>query len=128
MASTSINMDIADDLPEPRMCAIECPFNMCKKRFVKPIIFSTHLLAHVNYYAKHWPGPFACTICPYVHVDITQVTSHIETLHCRKYRINALVARQLLADNEREKDQHIQLLSKSDAPANPLSLPFNYWD
>ena len=94
-------MDIAQDSTEIRVCAIECP--LCKKRFVKPIVFNTHLLAHINYHNKHWPGLFACTLCEFAHADIAQVSTHIEKLHAVKYRVDSAVADQLLADNDREK-------------------------
>ena len=119
------SMDVAQDSSEIRVYAIECP--LCKKRFVKPIVFNTHLIAHINYHNKHWPGLFACTLCEFAHADIAQVSTHIEKLHAVKYRVDSAVANQLLADNDREKNRFIQLLGNHPL-GNPLSLPFNYWD
>ena len=119
------SMDIAQDSTETRMCAIECP--LCKKRYVTPIVFNTHLLAHLNYYNKRWPGLFACTLCEFTHENITKVSLHIEKIHAAKYRIriDSAVANQLLADNDQEKNRFIQLLGNHPL-GNPLSLPFNY--
>ena len=72
--------------------------------------------------------PFSCTICDFEHEDISEVNNHIETLHAIKYRIDLITARQIRADNERERSQIIRLLGRSDKPAIPLYIPFNYWD
>ena len=115
-------MDTSPDSRTMRtLCALTCPF--CKKCFILTTVYNTHLLAHVNYHSN---SPFACTICDFRHKDIVEVTTHIETFHSVKYRIEtgSPLERQILADNEEEKSQIILLLSRMDNPALPLSLPY----
>ena len=129
----SNNMDTTPDTPDCRMCAITCP--LCQKRFVLSIVFNSHLLGHISYYHQfagevdNIPNkPFSCTICAFEHEDISEVSNHIETLHAIKYRIDLITARQMIANDERERSQIIRLLGRFDKPAIPLYIRFNYWD
>ena len=128
----SDSMDTTPDSPVCRMCAITCP--LCQKRFVLSIVFNSHLLGHISYYHQfvgdnNIPNkPFSCTICPFEHEDIFEVSNHIETLHATKYRICSIRAQQMIANDERERSQIIRLLGRFDKPAIPLYIRFNYWD
>ena len=128
----SDSMDTTPDSPVCRMCAITCP--LCQKRFVLPIVFNSHLLGHISYYHQfvgdnNIPNkPFSCTICPFEHEDIFEVSNHIETLHATKYRICLIRAQQMIANDERERSQIIRLLGRFDKPTIPLYIRFNYWD
>ena len=115
------------------MCAITCP--LCQKRFVLSIVFNSHLLGHISYYHQfagevdNIPNkPFSCTICAFEHEDISEVSSHIESLHAIKYRIDLITARQMIANDEQERSQIIRLLGRFDKPTIPLYIRFNYWD
>ena len=126
------SMDTTPDSPVCRMCAITCP--LCQKRFVLSIVFNSHLLGHISYYHQfvgdnNIPNkPFSCTICPFEHEDIFEVSNHIETLHATKYRICSIRAQQMIANDERERSQIISLLGRFDKPTIPLYIRFNYWD
>ena len=128
----SDDMDITPDTSDCRMCAITCP--LCQKRFVLSIVFNSHLLGHISYYHQfvgdnNIPNkPFSCTICPFEHEDIFEVSNHIETLHATKYRICSIRAQQMIANDERERSQIISLLGRFDKPTIPLYIRFNYWD
>ena len=122
-----------DDSPVCRMCAITCP--LCQKRFVLSIVFNSHLLGHISYFHQfagevdNIPNkPFSCTICAFEHEDISEVSSHIESLHAIKYRIDLITACQMIANDEQERSQIIRLLGRFDKPAIPLYIRFNYWD
>ena len=97
------DMDIS---PDARICVTTCPF--CKKRFILEMVFTTHLLAHINYYHRfsyddnnYRDQLFMCSLCDYNHYDIHVVTSHVESLHSAKYRIEggSALERHIEAEN-----------------------------
>ena len=128
MANPIEDMDITSDLFESEICVITCPYSYCNKRFLLPIVFNTHLLGHINFYHREWQGLFACTICEFEHGDMAEVSAHVKNSHAIKHMVDPHTANQILIDDNREKSQIVVLLSRSDKPANPLYIPFNYWD
>ena len=80
-----------DISPDARICVTTCPF--CKKRFILEMVFTTHLLAHINYYHRfsyddnnYRDQLFMCSLCDYNPYDI-HVMSPQWGFFCRFLRL-----------------------------------------
>ena len=60
-------MDTREDIFDQRdICVLKCPF--CKSNFVLPIVYRTHLGAHISFHSEE--SIFNCKLCPKDHFDL----------------------------------------------------------
>ena len=115
---TSIDMDVTDKA----IYILECPF--CAHKFVFPLVYRTHLIAHVVYHSRG--NRYKCGRCRQKDRDVTKIAIHIESRHSKytRHRTTSPYTREIEAENLAHKESLIMQLSNSDDPDCYPSLPY----